>query len=208
MLSSSDERRPFVDYHHHHQSRYQISTPNYGTANNHQYNSLLSSSCSPLLPAALLFGSAICAIALLSTMIGMINLHNCPIQQFIPIWLIVFGVVGLFGIASIVLIVGGRRRYQTNMKPTIEYHSDSSCSFALLLILLAVVVLFAVGWLLGGLGLVYDIWSRVQSTNRHQLITYCDQLTFRFASMTIIVGNVAFICAGIGWICCGGGSGF
>lgn len=131
------------------------------------------------------------ALPLAGLIIGSIYLNECPIQKYIPVWLIGFGVYGLF----YALISTFEKTYEFYRKK-----SDPEYKFNKLVAIKTIIGLFGFAWLIAGSVWVYKIYGTVDYNNEMSP-NYCqkDAYLFAFSVLTTIYSIGGFMCC---CVCC------
>jgi len=96
--------------------------------------------------------------------VGIINLNDCPVNKWIPIYLVVLGAVGIFQNLTVL---------------TRKCCSDGVVKC--IAICQLPVNIFLIGWFIAGNIWVYGTFSEVQHKNETMSSTYCDHTTYWFA---------------------------
>ncbi|CAJ1083382.1 transmembrane protein 272-like [Xyrichtys novacula] len=123
--------------------------------------------------------------------LGTLYLDQCPIQPYIPIYLIVFGV------SSVLCLCLTYARKSTG---------ENSCCSMLISSCLSLMVIFKLGWFIAGSCWIYPIYPPSYSSGTSQ---YCQKTTYQFAFIvtTLVWVTLAFMficsCCVILLTCCG-----
>lgn len=136
------------------------------------------------------------ALPLTQLIIGVTNQDKCTIEPRIPLWLIVYGSVGL-GYAVINAVSKLLDFIKKRKDPTAKNKSG-----LLLNCLAQLIGMFLFVWFIIGNVWVYGIGDQVQYNQLTDPATYCDKLVYLFAfwSITatwILIGLSCFCCCGI-----------
>jgi len=133
-------------------------------------------------------------IPLAMIVVGAININNCPIERYIPIWLIVFGASCLFKTATNFFYRAKRSRSadgmqqqqqpQDNLNPN-PFDGMLSC--------------FLLVWFIVGAVWVYAVHDDV--VYNPESANYCDQLTYQY-SFVFITASLALLFIGAFCCCC------
>ncbi|CAF1230507.1 unnamed protein product [Adineta ricciae] len=132
------------------------------------------------------------SIAIASFVVGILYINNCPIQPYIPIYLLVQGAVGLYiliiHLTAIVYILY-INRYKYQFIGTIAF-------------LTAFLFLFQFAWFIAGNIWVFGAVQRVQFTNPANTTSYCNGTVYRSAFWLIIAAYAmsVFFCCSFTWI--------
>jgi len=138
-------------------------------------------------------------VPILMIVYGSINLNNCSVQRFIPIWLIVAGV---FSIIQQLLQLLNYWNKRNTPEEEQEANKTSQAGSTLL-------GCFNIAWFICGNVWVFGAYSDVIFTDPTSS-DYCHQTTFYLAFWSIIVAYIFIglfcfcgccICACIGWWC-------
>merc|ERR1712002_1161541 len=138
-------------------------------------------------------------VPILFIVYGSINLGNCTIQRFIPIWLIVAGV---FSIIQQLLQLLNYWNKRNTPEEEQEANKPSQAGSTLL-------GCFNIAWFIAGNVWVFGAYSDVV-TDDPSSVNYCHQTTYYLACWSIIVAYIIIglfcfcgccICACIGWWC-------
>ncbi|XP_045107799.1 uncharacterized protein LOC123502684 [Portunus trituberculatus] len=111
---------------------------------------------------------------------GSVYINSCQIERYVPIWLIVQGVVMLFGIGT-----GG-------VIKKINQRSSSSSSSTLMKILGFTVSVATAAWFIAGNVWVYKAWSQNPDYAHYWFENGCDMSLFRVAFWGIIILDALF----------------
>ncbi|XP_064489766.1 transmembrane protein 272-like [Ornithodoros turicata] len=142
--------------------------------------------------SAILCGSLIALILLLlfaalqiaGIVIGALHLNDCPVQKFIPIFLVAGGSVGMVN-----AILSGCKRLQ-------ESRDDDSSSSTGLTCCTSIIQCFLIGWFIAGCVWVYG--NYLPNFDDRTDPKYCDKTLYYFAFSTLTasfaVGGFFIIC--------------
>ncbi|CAK8683703.1 transmembrane protein 272-like [Clavelina lepadiformis] len=126
------------------------------------------------------------AVPIAMIVVGALNLHRCPIERFIPIWLIVGGSVGAF--MQLMSII---KRIKSKCEGTESEEEDgkaySGCS--------GLLGCFNIAWFLAGNVWVYRIYH--PNTNPADDDSWCDATTYYLAFWVITSVYIAIL-----FMCC------
>ncbi|CAF0924412.1 unnamed protein product [Adineta ricciae] len=110
------------------------------------------------------------SLSIAALMIGLLKRNECPIQPWVPRWLIIFGSVGLGG-CTLFIIMGIIKMTCCHSEKHCQIESCFMCGGCLMLILF----LYFFAWMITGSVWVFAIRSRVQF--EHPLeANYCQKL--------------------------------
>lgn len=116
--------------------------------------------------------------------IGSYYLKSCPIQNMIPIWLVIFGSLLIIkNISTLVQRINSLKKGEEKSSSTAMNVFDSLMS------------MFIAGWFVCGNIWTYNIRNQVQFDNKLDLATYCSKTTFLF-SFWLITSIYILICVG------------
>ncbi|XP_035806250.2 transmembrane protein 272-like [Amphiprion ocellaris] len=129
-----------------------------------------------------------CAIPIAQIAVGAVYLDDCPLQPYIPIYLIVCGTFTLMlGLLSCLPCAKKPEDGTTNPLYSV-------CSIWNLL-----VSLFLFAWFIAGNVWIYSIYEPNYNKNSTSVAPYCDKTLYLFAFWTttvgyIIIGSFLFLC--------------
>lgn len=142
-----------------------------------------------------------CLIPVASLVIGFIKKDDCPIEKWIPMWLIVFGAAATFS-ALFKALLNFIALIKRKKNPEYELKGPGNC-------LNCLINLFIFAWFIAGNVWVYRNYSAVtyDSALPDQ---YCDKLCYLFSFWLItatwgFLALLCFCCCGL--VCCIGGCG-
>ncbi|XP_053272572.1 transmembrane protein 272 isoform X1 [Pleuronectes platessa] len=125
-----------------------------------------------------LFG---CAIPIAQIAIGSVYLDDCPVQPYIPIYLIVSGVFGVM-LALLTCMPFSQTPEDCTSSPIklvcVTWNSLSSCFFFC--------------WFIAGNVWIYSIYEPEYVKNSTNLDVYCDKTLYLFAFWTTTLGYILF----------------
>jgi hypothetical protein len=132
------------------------------------------------------------ALPIAMVTIGAIHKDHCPVQKYIPIYLIVGGSFGIFVgiITTCSNIIKCCRRAEEDEQEKRKPNPFSS-----------LINLFLLAWFIAGNYWVYHIHNTVQSDDPSELNTYCDKTLYLFAFWLI---TASYIALGLALLCCCG----
>ncbi|UJR07098.1 hypothetical protein I4U23_011386 [Adineta vaga] len=126
--------------------------------------------------------------------IGIIFVHQCPIQRFIPIYLLVSGsassiflLVAL--LQKLVSYIAIKRNTVRSIVCCISTYCASTCCLTLIII---PYLQFSFIWFLAGNVWVYQVQSRVQYNHPNMTETYCQQNLYQFSYLSIILSWIFY----------------
>lgn len=125
------------------------------------------------------------AIPISMIVVGAIHLNDCPVERFIPIYLIVGGV---FGVVQSLLTGSFRIKNQRNKKDDENARPHPASG---------IISCFLLAWFIAGSVWVYQNYSRV-TTDDPSKGTYCHGGTYYYAFVLITVGYIFLALS----ICC------
>ncbi|UJR32565.1 hypothetical protein I4U23_020026 [Adineta vaga] len=128
------------------------------------------------------------SIVIVSFVVGILYVHDCPSQSYIPIYLIVQGAVGLFIfvihlVAIVYIIYIDKYKYQF---------------ITLIAFLSAFLILFLFVWFIVGNISVFSIVKRVQFNDQTNIGSYCNGVLYQTAFWLIIctyIMSIYFCCS-------------
>ncbi|XP_040039096.1 transmembrane protein 272 [Gasterosteus aculeatus] len=129
-----------------------------------------------------------CAFSIAQIAIGAVYLEDCPLQHYIPIYLIV---LGIFGLALAVL----------SCLPCTQSCEDEASSTPLSLVCTAwnsLMSLFLFCWFIAGNVWIYSIYEPNYIKNSTSAEPYCDKTLYLFAFWTT---NLSYIVMGLFLVC-------
>jgi len=129
-------------------------------------------------------------VPLLMVIIGSIYAHDCPAQNFIPIYLIVGGVVGLVKIFSSLYY---RWKYWKKGNPRPETMNPSPLD--------GLLNLFLLGWFIAGCVIVFGIYT--PEFNDNLAANYCHYVVYWFAFIVLVMELIFLLTMGFLLCCCG-----
>lgn len=131
-------------------------------------------------------------IAIVSFVIGILYLHNCPIEPYIPIYLIVQGAVGLL-ILVIHVLAFVHILYITKFK----YQCIGTVA-----IFMAFIMIFLFAWFIAGNFWIFSVVNRVQLTDQTKTNSYCNKNLYQAAFWLLIAQYVmsVYFCCSFTWI--------
>lgn len=134
------------------------------------------------------------AIPLAMIIVGAIHLHDCPIERFIPIYLIVGG---CFGVVQSVMTTSLRIKNQRQKKDEENARPHPASG---------IVSCFLLAWFIAGSVWVYRIYGQVNMDNPSS-VNYCHAGTYWFTFVLITAGYVSMAlslccCLTIGALAC------
>jgi len=124
--------------------------------------------------------------------IGALNLGNCDVQRFIPIWMVVSGCTS--GLMQLFNIFKSLHYCKQNDHESID-ESDQGSSADSLNGLLGC---FNFAWFITGNIWVFGVYQKVDLQNKYSS-DYCDYLVYTFSFWVIVCSYII-----IGLFCCGG----
>jgi hypothetical protein len=132
------------------------------------------------------------SIAIVSLIIGIIYSSNCPIQRYIPVYLIVQGAVGLliFDIHLLAMVY---------ILCVTKFKYFFICTIA---ILTAFLGLFLFALFIAGNIWIFSVFNRVQFDDSTNTNSYCNGVLYHAAFWLVIVQYImaAFFCCSFTWI--------
>jgi len=146
-----------------------------------------------------IFNLFLLALPVVMIVYGSINLANCPVQRYIPIWLIVAGVFGIIQ-QLLQLFSYWKNRNTTEEEKEAKKSSQHGAS---------ILSCFNLAWFICGNVWVFGAFNDVTFADSNA-DTFCEQTTFNLAFWSIIVvyilvGLFCFcglcICTCIAWAC-------
>lgn len=137
-----------------------------------------------------IFIAILLCIPVAMIVVGALNLDNCPLERFIPIWLVVAGSVSAFmQLGSIIKKIKAKC-------DGIEDPDEEAQSFSVLNGLNGLIGCFNIAWFFAGNVWVYRVYGKQDTTDPLSL-NYCDAATYYFAFWSI---TTAYIILAI--VCC------
>ncbi|UJR34688.1 hypothetical protein I4U23_027465 [Adineta vaga] len=122
--------------------------------------------------------------------VGKMYQNDCPIQTWIPQWMIVFGAVGLavFGFSTIMVV-----------SICCRSDDDNEIGIGISACFLCLLMLFFLAWLIAGSVWVFPVRTVFQSNDMNSS-TYCSDTLYKFTFGTLLAQYSLiglFICCGV-----------
>ncbi|XP_050732194.1 uncharacterized protein LOC127006363 [Eriocheir sinensis] len=136
------------------------------------------------LPVIIAASIIVPVFAITFIIMGAIYINDCAIEPLVPIWLIVQGVIMLFGIGT-----GGLA------KKMLKGSSSSSSSSFLFKIIGFALSLFTIAWFIAGNVWVYNAWAQSPDYAHYWFENGCNMSMYRLAFWGIIVLDALFAVA-------------
>ncbi|XP_004079865.1 uncharacterized protein LOC101165594 [Oryzias latipes] len=155
-------------------------------ASNDKFRGLISKSSNVPLPALICSKVLFCAMPIAQIALGAVNLNDCPLQPYIPIYLIVSGVFSLLLVILAAL-------------PCTQGSNQLSC---LCTAWNSLTTFFLFCWFIAGNVWIYSIYEPNYNKNSNSTELYCDKTVYLFAFWT---STLVYILAGLlmfGGVCC------
>lgn len=123
--------------------------------------------------------------------LGSVNLHRCPVETYIPIWLIITGVFSL--LKSAINFFYRAKRHRAGQPPSASDVNPNPFDGLLSCFLLV--------WFIIGSVWIYSVYDQVQYSSPRDP-DYCDQLTFVFSFVFVTFGYVLLALTMFCFCCC------
>ncbi|TKR76949.1 hypothetical protein L596_018009 [Steinernema carpocapsae] len=137
-------------------------------------------------------------VPLAMIIIGSVNYHNCPVERWIPMWLLLFGVFSIIKSATNFYYRKknmNKNRAQGTPRTNINQENVVYNPFdAVLNSILVVLLVLGSVW-------IYSVYGDVQY-NDSQKNTYCDQFTYVFSFVFVTIGYVLILMSIFCCCCC------
>jgi len=137
------------------------------------------------------------ALPIAMIVIGALNLSNCPIQRFIPIWLVVAGSTS--ALLQLINLCMKYARKDEELQEHLEHEGGPGSGKTGNAGPNGLLGCFNFAWFIAGNVWVFSVHNKVQYDNSALLDTYCDATTYKLAFWGILSAYIF-----IGFFCCCG----